>query len=80
VRRLVEKDAAQGDVDRDVDRADERHVDRAVGDLRRGAGQVDGHGSTVDRHGDLDQLVALGRIGVVGESVDVALGGVRPVR
>ena len=53
VRRRVEQDRAQRHPDRDVDRADERHVDRQV-DLRRGPRQVDGDLGAVDRDRDLD--------------------------
>ena len=80
MRRRVEQDRSQRHVDRDVDRADERHVDRPVGDLRRGAGEIHGHRVAFDGHRHLDPLVALGRVGIVGEAVDIPLGAVRAVR
>jgi hypothetical protein len=52
VRRRVEQDRADREPDRDVHGAFERHVDRPVGDLRRGAREVDDHVAAVD--GDRD--------------------------
>ena len=63
----------------DVDRADERHVDRQV-DLRRGAGQVDRDLGALDRDRDLDLQVLVRRVGMVDEAVEIALRLVGAVR
>ncbi len=63
---------------RDVDRADERHVDGEV-DLRPGSRQVDGQLGAGDGDRDLDPQVAIALVGVADEAVEMADGAVDAV-
>ena len=49
----------------------ERHVDRPVRDLGRGAGEVDGHFVAGDGDGHGDRQVAAARVGVIEKAVDM---------
>ena len=70
VDRAVEQDRAQGQPDRAIDGAFERHVDRLVRQLRRRAGEIDDDVVAAHLQGHADRQVAPRRIGVVEEAVD----------
>ena len=75
----VEQHRADGEPDRDVGGAFERHVDRPVGHLRRGAGEVDHEGVVLLGDGDDDRQLLLGRIVAVEIAVDRRLGAIDAV-
>ena len=79
-QRRVQQHRAQRHVERDVDGADQRHVDRPVVDLRRGTGQIDRHLVAGDGHRHSDREILAPRIGIVEKPVDVILGGIGAIR
>ena len=76
----VEQHRADGEPDRDVGGAFERHVDRPVGHLRRRAGEVDDQAVVLLGDGDDDRQLLLGRIVAVEIAVDRRLGAIDAVR
>ena len=75
----VEQHRADGQPDRDVGGAFERHVDRPVGHLRRGAGQVDDEAVVLLGDGDDDRQLLLVGVGAVEIAVDRRLGAIDAV-
>ena len=75
----VEQHRADGEPDRDVGGAFERHVDRPVGHLRRGAGQVDDQAVVLLGDGDDDRQLLLAGIVAVEIAVDRRLGAIDAV-
>ena len=80
VHHAVEKDGSERQPDRAINRAFERHVDRPIVDLRRGAGQIDGHLVAAHLQRRLDLEIAAFRLRVVQETVDRRFGRVIAVR
>lgn len=76
INGAIEKDGSEREPDGAVDGAFKRHVDRPVVDLRRGAGQIDGHFVAAHFERRLDLEIAALRLLVVQETVDRRLGGV----
>ncbi len=72
----VEQDRTERQPDRAIDRAFEGHIDRTVGDLRRGAGEIDRHLIAFDDDGGGDLEILARRIGVVQITIDEGLGGI----
>ncbi len=62
--------------DRAIDRAFQRHVDRLVRNLRRGAGEIDDQIVAAHLDGRDNRQVAARRIGIVEETVDMGGGGI----
>ena len=75
----VQQHRADGEPDRDVGGAFERHVDRPVGHLRRRAGEVDHQRVVLLGDGDDERQFLLGRIVAVEIAVDRRLGAVDAV-
>jgi hypothetical protein len=75
----VEQHRADGEPDRDVGRAFERHVDRPVRHLRGGAGEVDHKGIVLLGDGDDDRQFLLRGIVAVEVAVDRRLGAIDAV-
>jgi hypothetical protein len=71
---------ADGEPDRDVGGAFQRHVDRPVGHLRRRAGEIDHQRVVLLGGGDDDRQLLLGGIVAVEIAVDRRLGAIDAVR
>ena len=67
----IQQDRADGQPDRNIDGAFQRHIDRLVINLLRGAGQIDRHGVAMHRDRHRNRQIFLAWIRIVEITVDI---------